>query len=544
MHTKIGWHWRPRHIDLHDWELWDRLQMPHVKILNPDPQFVKELFQRNPVLQLCVLRDHPQSEQYGDVAQDPEGTGNRHADEWRDRLHQWSLTGYLDRLAVEGINEPPVWEPGWVELTARYYYAFATRLRQHGIRGMLLNFSVGWPANTGPDTPPNWAPYHAVLEAMEPTLGTNRSHILGLHEYWPEAGPDDRWPWLAGRYTMCPWDVPIYLGEVGLHPPGQLGGWARYVNADEYLAQLERYDNYLCSDARILGAAVFLYDYDTNEWAHHDIRQIRDTWAERFGGRECQPVEPPPGPDPKPPEEPLARGTVTANTLNVRRGPGIQNDVVDQLHLGDRVAVWGQDADEDGDAWYRIHDTEQRWVHSNFVVLDEELPEAEPIPVPGTDFVWPIAGKSWVTQYWGENPDWYQGKGHMGLDIGAEQGTPLVAMADGEVRWVDEDPSGYGYYVRILHPDLGYRNGVVQSFYGHMAGPALVQRGDYVRKGQVVGYVGSTGNSTGPHLHLEIRRSTRRGAYLPGDGPWGRGRVDPVRFMWDLSILPVVTESV
>lgn len=251
-------------------------------------------------------------------------------------------------------------------------------------------------------------------------------------------------------------------------------------------------------------------------------------------GWTCQ-AQPEP-PKPQPPKEPIATGVVTARTLNVRRGPGIEYEVVDQLHEGDSVVVWEKRPDREGVNWYRIHDTEQRWVHSDYVALDEEEPE--PVPIPLTELVWPIAGPSTITQYWLEHPDWYSGIGHMGLDAAAEAGTPLVAMADGIVRWADYDERGYGYYVRILYPRVKYRTGVVQSFYAHMLHPARVKRGDKVRRGQVVGYVGSTGRSTGPHLHLEIRRSTPSGAYLPGDSRWGRGRVDPVRFMWDKGMKP------
>jgi murein DD-endopeptidase MepM/ murein hydrolase activator NlpD len=90
---------------------------------------------------------------------------------------------------------------------------------------------------------------------------------------------------------------------------------------------------------------------------------------------------------------------------------------------------------------------------------------------------------------------------HAGLDIGAAYGSPIVAAADGTVvaaGWA----GGYGREVRIAHA-----NGII-SLYGHMSAIAAA-RGQTVRQGQVIGYVGSSGLSTGPHVHFEVRRDGR-----------------------------------
>lgn len=89
-------------------------------------------------------------------------------------------------------------------------------------------------------------------------------------------------------------------------------------------------------------------------------------------------------------------------------------------------------------------------------------------------------------------------KMHRGMDFGAPQGTPIYASGDGvvvEQGW----KNGYGNYTRIRHNDT------IQTAYAHMkAFASNVQRGARVRQGQVIGYVGTTGNSTGPHLHYEV----------------------------------------
>lgn len=85
---------------------------------------------------------------------------------------------------------------------------------------------------------------------------------------------------------------------------------------------------------------------------------------------------------------------------------------------------------------------------------------------------------------------------HPGIDIAAPYGTPVVATAAGKVVVVREDPT-YGNLVVIKH-ESGYR-----TRYGHML-KAVVRVGDHVKRGQIIGFVGSSGISTGPHLHYEI----------------------------------------
>lgn len=93
---------------------------------------------------------------------------------------------------------------------------------------------------------------------------------------------------------------------------------------------------------------------------------------------------------------------------------------------------------------------------------------------------------------------------HLGVDIAAPQGARVLASAEGEVTAVGYD-RGYGNYVEIRHP-----NGL-RTFYGHLSRiePDL-EPGVRVGGGQPIGRVGSTGYSTGPHLHFEVRRRGER----------------------------------
>jgi murein DD-endopeptidase MepM/ murein hydrolase activator NlpD len=89
---------------------------------------------------------------------------------------------------------------------------------------------------------------------------------------------------------------------------------------------------------------------------------------------------------------------------------------------------------------------------------------------------------------------------HNGVDYAATAGTPVRATADGSISWA-QPRGGYGNLVEIQHPS-GY-----STRYAHLSGFASgVRPGAAVQQGEVVGFVGSTGLSTGPHLHYEVRR--------------------------------------
>ena len=88
-------------------------------------------------------------------------------------------------------------------------------------------------------------------------------------------------------------------------------------------------------------------------------------------------------------------------------------------------------------------------------------------------------------------------RAHKGVDLAAPMGTPIHASADGVVERADWY-SSYGLYVALEH------GGDIETRYGHMS-RLNVAAGQRVRKGDIIGYVGTTGRSTGPHLHYEVR---------------------------------------
>ena len=92
---------------------------------------------------------------------------------------------------------------------------------------------------------------------------------------------------------------------------------------------------------------------------------------------------------------------------------------------------------------------------------------------------------------------------HTGMDFTAPQGTPIYATGDGKIAKVRRSRKGYGNHVIIDH-GYGY-----QTLYAHMT-KYIVYRGQKVKRGEIIGYVGSTGTSVAPHLHYEVMKNKRK----------------------------------
>ena len=116
----------------------------------------------------------------------------------------------------------------------------------------------------------------------------------------------------------------------------------------------------------------------------------------------------------------------------------------------------------------------------------------------GGGMCWPSEVSTHVTSPFGTRYIFGGYSFHSGIDIGAYWGSNILAANSGQVIWVGWDPNGYGNYVMIDH------GGGVVTLYAH-ASQILVYTGEYVSRGQVIAKVGSTGLSTGAHIHFEIR---------------------------------------
>ena len=123
-------------------------------------------------------------------------------------------------------------------------------------------------------------------------------------------------------------------------------------------------------------------------------------------------------------------------------------------------------------------------------------------------FQWPLPENGTITSYFGNRVNPVTGKPdfHTGTDIAMPEGTPILAAADGTVEIANGTDSwgdSYGYYVKLDHGS-GF-----ETLYAHCSS-ICVTAGQEVSQGEVIGYVGTTGNSTGNHLHFEVRKNGQR----------------------------------
>lgn len=143
------------------------------------------------------------------------------------------------------------------------------------------------------------------------------------------------------------------------------------------------------------------------------------------------------------------------------------------------------------------------------------------------DFLWPLEKYKKVGSPYGYRIHPISGKRkfHKGVDIGGSgiKGQPIRAAADGTVSIASYNYGGYGYYVMINHGKASDGKSYV-TLYAHMS-KYIVKVGQKVKKGQTIGYVGTTGASTGYHLHFEIRVNDN-----PNKHPLNYGTVDPMKF--------------
>ena len=113
---------------------------------------------------------------------------------------------------------------------------------------------------------------------------------------------------------------------------------------------------------------------------------------------------------------------------------------------------------------------------------------------------YPSAARRITSRYgFRTHPIYHEERFHHGIDFGGAAGTPIHATQNGIVMFAGFSNGGYGNMVIIAH-NFGF-----STLYGHMQDDLAVKTGEFVRKGQVIGHLGNSGLSTGPHLHYEIK---------------------------------------
>ena len=200
----------------------------------------------------------------------------------------------------------------------------------------------------------------------------------------------------------------------------------------------------------------------------------------------------------------------TEALLQVLRAYSYDVDFQRDIHPGDRIEVLYQERVDDRGKVVMPGPVLYAALHTNGRTLRIYRHESED---GGTGFfdsrgksvqkalmVTPIEGGRMSSGYgMRKHPILGYNRMHEGLDFGAPAGTPIMAAGDGVVQYAGRRGS-YGHYIRIRHPNQ------YQTVYAHMSGYAEgISRGTRVKQGEVIGYVGSTGRSTGPHLHYEVR---------------------------------------
>ena len=132
--------------------------------------------------------------------------------------------------------------------------------------------------------------------------------------------------------------------------------------------------------------------------------------------------------------------------------------------------------------------------HAYYGVTPENLPEATAIQLVDSLGSCHYPYKGWMSSKYGPR----RGRSHQGVDLPLKTGDPIYAAFDGKVRYSSFSSSGYGNLVIIRH------NNGLETYYAHLS-ERLVEANDWVVAGQQIGKGGSTGRSSGPHLHFEVR---------------------------------------
>lgn len=389
----IGIHWLVTHGRPVDLEYAHRLGASVNKIIGGplNVQQVSDLYKQSPE-SMIVYRDHPLSEQKDDMANDPSGTGKRHAKEMKAHYYRMAKEAEerdlpypeKNRVILLGINEPNL-DAGernknnykqWLAETERlckvldsYTVAFLDECTADGFYGGAFNLSVGWPANLKDDDKPYWGFFTNTEAAIK-----RGNHFLVLHEYWCNTGPKEMYGWWCGRFEHCPWDVPIIIGECGMDQYVKDGsvkkesrGWLAWVSKEEYSSQIIEYANMCWQDRRIVGMVVFTSDCNHHDWGSFDLLPCYEYLLQLIHANKMNnrnPLKPQL-------DKPLFGAFVLAlSGLNVRKEPRLDAEILTALEYGTAINVY--DAKE---GWYNIG---YGWVFSEWT--GRTMPEVPQIP--------------------------------------------------------------------------------------------------------------------------------------------------------------------
>ena len=204
---------------------------------------------------------------------------------------------------------------------------------------------------------------------------------------------------------------------------------------------------------------------------------------------------------------PKIYGYVNSGILNMRSEDSSSSKITGKLEFRDKIEiVYQSDKNEIINKmqapWLLVRRSngDEGWVFGAYV--SDDIP-SEPDKESGKtewNMIIPASGK--ITSRFGKRVDPVTKRRqtfHKGIDIAAPAGTPVYAAGDGVVSKAEFVKSGYGNLIVVKHADN------IATYYGHLSAIG-VSSGTRIRQGELIGRVGSTGKSTGPHLHFEVRR--------------------------------------
>jgi len=366
----LGCYYAPEHARQSDRDFISKLQPPVIRLLDPDVQQIADMHALAPnaiIAPRTWVIDDNSGAAVRNLMADPIKTGQDHAwqyggqlDRWQDEARQRGLTlPPTERIYFNAANEPN--QGGAPDKIAAYNVAFLDACTGLGIRASALCLGVGWPDNTGPDTPVNWKPYAdaGLVEAIK-----RGNHWLELHEYNYKTGPQDGWRWLAGRHLQCPFDVPILLGEIGVDnyvdkprwdKEGGNRGWQGNISADQYAEMIEYHITR--SDTRVVAALIFITDFRNREWQSFDTDPAHGALLARKDNMtpKAKPTTPT-QPTPTPPATSTPAYILAKAGANLRTAP-ISGAIITAVPYSEQIRIIGV-MDTSGWLHVRWRDTE------------------------------------------------------------------------------------------------------------------------------------------------------------------------------------------
>jgi murein DD-endopeptidase MepM/ murein hydrolase activator NlpD len=504
-----------------------------VKVVDQGQVF-REVKRINPSIYTCLRHHYDHGQHFGGSRSENIARARTFFDSFVDATFLGDIAPYCD--LVEEWNEYLANSQNAGEISDRANWAasaaevwqneYRIRPELSHIRLVLCNTAVG-----------NWIP--KVFFTIAKSYGC----LIGYHPYihcYRGARSAHDWPDLSGLFDSMELshkiEVDFIFTEAGPFESA-VTGWRSpdclNRSVESYITVVRDWIGDVKStaayqDGRIYGFALFTTGRTGNKWKgfwteQPELNHLAEMIASEWKSPASQPPasEPPspgpPGPDPQPPSFRGRPRIQYKRTVNVIPETATEKEAIAVFRSAwrrSRETVSGSyddagigDLDSRAAVLYGIPATSQarylKWYQTHYPGVNVTF---APLPKPYLDelLLWPVDNLVHVLTYGGDfNEERSYGR-HEGIDLYAELGDSILAAADGTVVWADSRrrkngrPSDYGNHIIIDHG-----RGFI-TWYGHLSS-MCVMAGDRVLRGDQIGTAGTTGNSTGPHLHFSLQ---------------------------------------